>query len=53
MRYVKYTINISISFQPFTSTLLSAFLDADWAGSLDDRRSAEGFAIFIEPNLVS
>jgi histone deacetylase 1/2 len=53
MRYVKDTIGIGISFQPSTSTLLSAFSDADWAGCLDDRRSTGGFAIFIGPNLVS
>jgi histone deacetylase 1/2 len=53
MCYVKDTISIGITFQPSTSTLLSAFSDADWAGCLDDRRSTGGFAIFIGPNLIS
>ena len=33
--------------------LVSAFLDADWAGCPDDRRSTEGFAVFIGSNLIS
>jgi hypothetical protein len=33
--------------------LISAFLDADWAGSVDDRRSTSGFAVFLGSNLVS
>jgi hypothetical protein len=52
MRYVKDIIIIGITFQPSTSTLLSAFSDIDWAGCLDDRRSTGGFAIFIGPNLI-
>jgi histone deacetylase 1/2 len=37
LRYVKDTIIIGITFHKSSSTLLSAFSDADWAGCLDDR----------------
>ncbi|XP_071679420.1 uncharacterized mitochondrial protein AtMg00810-like [Lolium perenne] len=53
LRYVKDTVDIGITFQPSSSTLLSGFSDADWAGCLDDRRSTGVFAIFVGPNLVS
>jgi histone deacetylase 1/2 len=39
LRYVKGTLKIGLTFQKSSSTLLSAFSDADWAGCLDDRRS--------------
>ena len=53
LRYVQDTLNVGITFTKSSSTFLSAFSDADWAGSLDDRRSTGGFAIFVGPNLVS
>jgi histone deacetylase 1/2 len=53
LRYVQGTIHVGLTFQRSSSSLLSAFSDADWAGCLDDRRSIGGFAIFLGPNLVS
>jgi histone deacetylase 1/2 len=53
LRYVQGTIQVGLTFQKSSSSLLSAFLDADSAGCLDDRRSTGGFAIFFGPNLVS
>jgi histone deacetylase 1/2 len=53
LRYVKDTLKLGITFTQSSSTFLSAFSDADWAGCLDDRRSTGGFAIFVGPNLVS
>jgi histone deacetylase 1/2 len=50
---VKFTVDMSLSIQKSNSRLISAFTDADWAGSVDDRRSTGGFAIFIGPDLVS
>ncbi|PHT35737.1 hypothetical protein CQW23_23437 [Capsicum baccatum] len=37
----------------YTSFSLQAFTDSDWAGSLDDRKSIGGFAIFLSSSLVS
>nr|GEY06183.1 hypothetical protein [Tanacetum cinerariifolium] len=34
-------------------TSFEAFLDADWAGDSDDRRSMRGFAIYLGSNLIS
>ncbi|GKB09816.1 uncharacterized mitochondrial protein-like protein [Tanacetum coccineum] len=34
-------------------TSFEAFLDVDWAGDSDDRRSTGGFAIYLGSNLIS
>jgi histone deacetylase 1/2 len=53
LRYVRGTSGLGIKITKSPSTLLSAFSDADWAGSIDDRRSTGGFAVFFGPNLIS
>jgi hypothetical protein len=51
LRYVRDTVGLGITFQPSSTTLLSAFSDADWAGCLDDRRSTGGFVVFHRTKL--
>lgn len=47
LRYLTATIEMGLCITKSSSTLLSAFSDADWAGNPDDRRSTGGFAIFF------
>ena len=53
LRYIKSSIDLGLRINRSSSTLVSAFSDADWAGSVDDRRSTGGFAVFLGSNLVS
>ena len=53
LRYVKQCTGLGLKIHKSSSTLVSAFSDADWAGSIDDRRSTGGFAVFVGSNLVS
>jgi hypothetical protein len=53
LRFLKHTINSAFLIRPSSSTMVSAFSDADWAGCTDDRKSTGGFAVFLGPNLIS
>jgi histone deacetylase 1/2 len=53
LRYVSGTVGLGLSFRKSSSTLVSAFSDADWAGCVDDRRSTGGFAVYFGSNLIS
>jgi histone deacetylase 1/2 len=53
LRYVSSTVSRGLHIRSSSSSLLSAFSDADWAGSSDDRRSTGGYAIFYGPNLIA
>jgi histone deacetylase 1/2 len=53
LRFLKFSSTDGLRIHKSRSLLLSAFSDADWAGSVDDRRSTGGFAVFLGANLVS
>jgi hypothetical protein len=38
--------------QKSLSNVLSTFIDADWAGSVEDKRSTSGYAIYHGSNLI-
>jgi Reverse transcriptase (RNA-dependent DNA polymerase)/gag-polypeptide of LTR copia-type len=53
LRYLCGTISYGLSFRASHSLTIDAYSDADWAGSVDDRRSTSGYCIFLGNNLVS
>ncbi|KAL5578646.1 hypothetical protein UlMin_011088 [Ulmus minor] len=53
LRYLAGTINHGICFNATPNTTLTAFTDADYASSPDDRRSTGGFCVYLGDKLVS
>jgi hypothetical protein len=53
LRYIKYSMDMRLKIQKSGSTLIITFSNADWAGSVDDRQSTGGFAVFFGANLIS
>jgi hypothetical protein len=53
LKYVRQDTKLGLKITRCNSLLISGFSDSDWAGSLDDRRSTGGYAIFLGSNLVS
>ncbi|CAL8165335.1 unnamed protein product [Prunus armeniaca] len=52
-RYIKGTLEHGLLFRASADLTLRAFSDADWAGSIDDRRSTTGACVFLSPNLLT
>ena len=53
LRYLNLTASTGLVIRRSSSTLVSAFSDADWAGCPDDRKSTGGYAVFFGSNLIS
>ena len=53
LRYLKSCPGKGLLYTRQGSLQVECYTDADWAGSLDDRRSTSGYCTFVGGNLVS
>ena len=53
LRYVRGTIEHGLQLHVSSTTQLSAYTDADWAGCPVTRRSTSGYCVFLGDNLLS
>ena len=53
MRYLKGPKDYGLWYKEGGNLDLKAFIDADWARSVDDRKSTSGGALFLGKRLVS
>ena len=52
LRYLKGTFSHGLRLHKSSSTALTAYTDADWAGCPDTRRSTSGYCVFMGDNLI-
>ena len=53
LRYLKLTPGKGLFFKKTPDRGVEIFSDADWAGSISDRRSTSGYCTFVWGNLVT
>ncbi|CAL5365181.1 unnamed protein product [Camellia sinensis] len=53
LRYLKGSPGKGLLFKPSEQKEVAIFTDADWAGSIEDRRSTKGYCTFVWGNLVT
>ncbi|RWR74934.1 Integrase, catalytic core [Cinnamomum micranthum f. kanehirae] len=53
LRYIKGTLNFGLFYQQHTPFMLTGFVDADWAGDLNDRCSTTGYCFNMGSAAIS
>ncbi|KAI5344393.1 hypothetical protein L3X38_012270 [Prunus dulcis] len=53
LRYLKVTLEKELMFCKYGHTNVEGYTDADWGGSVTDRRSTSGYFTFVGGNLVT
>ena len=53
LRYLQGTINYFLHIKSSTDLDITGFSDADWATSIDDRKSMVGHCVFLGETLIS
>ncbi|KAL5824006.1 hypothetical protein ACOSQ4_021906 [Xanthoceras sorbifolium] len=53
LRYIRGTIDHGLFFSPAKHFVLEGYVDADWASSVDDRRSTSGYCVYLGGNLLT
>ncbi|XP_016206366.1 uncharacterized protein LOC107646714 [Arachis ipaensis] len=53
LRYLVGTTEYGLRFSKFTNFRIYGFCDSDWASDVDDRKSTNGYGIYLGSNLVS
>ena len=53
LKYIKGTMDYGLWYPKSNNFTLRAFIDADWAGSTDDRKSTRGESLYLGYCLVS
>ena len=53
LKYLKSSLGKGVMFTKGASLSVEGYIDADWAGSIDDRRSTTRYLTFVGGNLVT
>jgi hypothetical protein len=52
LRYIRGTINYVLIYTAFSDIQLHGFIDSDWAGSAEDRKSTSGMCFFLGSTMI-